>query len=137
MYRSFDAAYSREPLSKRYATRILIALGMGEQTKKCYRPADMAKLRLTLLGGFEARTDSGLSLAISRKNAQMLLAYLAMHPKQTHLRDTASMARPMRAAGVAGKAFMGASRPGSGTAVGGQSWANAPAPLEFRVRLFL
>jgi DNA-binding SARP family transcriptional activator len=47
----------------------------------------MAKLRLTLLGGFEARTDSGLSSTISRKNAQMLLAYLAMHPKQTHLRD--------------------------------------------------
>src|SRR5262245_21798820 len=47
----------------------------------------MAKLRLTLLGGFEARTDSGLSLAISRTKAQMLLAYLAMHPKQTHLRD--------------------------------------------------
>src|SRR5262249_28062911 len=53
----------------------------------CYPPADMAKLRLTLLGGFEARTDSGLSLAIPRKKAQMLLAYLAMHPKQTHLRD--------------------------------------------------
>src|SRR5215475_12980401 len=87
MYRSVDAAYSRQPLSKRYATRILIALGMGEQTKKCYRPAHMAKLRLTLLEGFEARTDSGLSPAISRKNAQMLLAYLAMHPKQTHLRD--------------------------------------------------
>src|SRR5262247_1449057 len=47
----------------------------------------MAKLRLTLLGGFKARTDSGLSPSISRKNAQMLLAYLAMHPKQTHLRD--------------------------------------------------
>src|SRR5262245_25374370 len=47
----------------------------------------MAKLRLTLLGGFEARTDSGLSLAISRTKAQMLLAYLAMHPRQTHLRD--------------------------------------------------
>jgi DNA-binding SARP family transcriptional activator len=47
----------------------------------------MAKLRLTLLGGFEACTDSGLSPTISRKNAQMLLAYLAMHPKQTHLRD--------------------------------------------------
>jgi len=47
----------------------------------------MAKLRLTLLGGFEARTDSGFSLAIPRKKAQMLLAYLAMHPKQTHLRD--------------------------------------------------
>src|SRR5262249_3796415 len=49
--------------------------------------AEMAKLRLTLLGGFEARTDSGFSLAIPRKKAQMLLAYLAMHPKQTHLRD--------------------------------------------------
>jgi len=47
----------------------------------------MAKLRLALLGGFEARSDSGLSLAISRKKAQMLLAYLAMHPTQTHLRD--------------------------------------------------
>src|SRR5262244_2589978 len=47
----------------------------------------MAKLRLMILGGFEARTDSGLSLAIPRKKARMLLAYLAMHPKQTHLRD--------------------------------------------------
>jgi len=47
----------------------------------------MAKLRLTLLGGFEARTDSGLSVAIPRKKARMLLAYLAVHPKQTHLRD--------------------------------------------------
>ena len=47
----------------------------------------MAKLRLTLLGGFDARTDSGLSVAIPRKKAQILLAYLAMHRKQTHLRD--------------------------------------------------
>src|SRR5215831_20660442 len=47
----------------------------------------MSKLRLTLLGSFEARTDSGLLLAFPRKKAQMLLAYLAMHPKQTHLRD--------------------------------------------------
>jgi DNA-binding SARP family transcriptional activator len=47
----------------------------------------MAKLRLTLLGGFEARTESGSSLSFPRKKAQMLLAYLAMHPRQTHLRD--------------------------------------------------
>src|SRR5262245_54747769 len=47
----------------------------------------MVKLRLTLLGGFEARSDSGLSSAISRTKAQMLLAYLAMNSKQTHLRD--------------------------------------------------
>jgi predicted ATPase/DNA-binding SARP family transcriptional activator len=59
--------------------------------KKCYRPADMARLQLTLLGGFEARTDSGLSLAIPLKKAQMLLAYLAMHPKQSHLRDKLAM----------------------------------------------
>src|SRR5215471_1665610 len=59
---------------------------VGEQ-QKCYLPAGMAKLQLTLLGGFEARTASGLSLAMSRKKAQMLLAYLAMHPKHTHLRD--------------------------------------------------
>ena len=60
---------------------------MVGENQKCYLPATMAKLRLTLLGGFEARTDSGLSLAIPRRKAQMLLAYLAMHPKQTHLRD--------------------------------------------------
>src|SRR5215469_15146378 len=59
---------------------------VGEQ-QKCYLPAGMAKLQLTLLGGFEARSASGLSLAMSRKKAQMLLAYLAMHPTHTHLRD--------------------------------------------------
>jgi DNA-binding SARP family transcriptional activator len=59
---------------------------VGENTK-CYLPANMVKLRLTLLGGFEARSDSGRSSAISRTKAQMLVAYLAMHPKQTHLRD--------------------------------------------------
>src|SRR5262250_324116 len=59
---------------------------VGEQ-QKCYLPAGMAKLQLALLGGFEARTASGLSLAMSRKKAQMLLAYLAMHPTHTHLRD--------------------------------------------------
>ena len=47
----------------------------------------MPKLQLTLLGGFEARIDSGLALTIPLKKAQILLAYLAMHPKQTHLRD--------------------------------------------------
>jgi DNA-binding SARP family transcriptional activator len=67
--------------------KVLTAEGMVGENQKCYLPADMAKLRLTLLGGFEARSDSGLSLAISRTKAQMLLAYLAMHPKQTHLRD--------------------------------------------------
>ena len=59
---------------------------VGEHPK-CYLSADMVKLRLTLLGGFEASSDSGLSSAISRTKAQMLLAYLAMNSKQTHLRD--------------------------------------------------
>src|SRR5215831_13055160 len=67
--------------------KVLTALGMVGENQECYLPADMSKLRLTLLGGFEARSDSGLSLAIPRKKAQMLLAYLVMHPKQTHLRD--------------------------------------------------
>src|SRR5215470_5167749 len=61
--------------------------GMVGEQQKCYLPTGMAKLQLTLLGGFEARTDSGLSLAMPRKKAQMLLAYLAMHPTQAHLRD--------------------------------------------------
>jgi DNA-binding SARP family transcriptional activator len=60
---------------------------MVESGRKCYLPANMPKLHLTLLGGFEARTDSGFALAIPLKRAQMLLAYLAMHPKHTHLRD--------------------------------------------------
>src|SRR5215470_12809307 len=47
----------------------------------------MAKLRLTFLGGFEVRSDSEFSFTIPRKKAQMLLAYLAMHPRQSHLRD--------------------------------------------------
>src|SRR5215470_10605955 len=67
--------------------KVLTALGMVGDNQKCYRAAHMSKLRLTLLGGFEARTDSRLSLAIPSKKAQMLLAYLAMRPRQRHLRD--------------------------------------------------
>src|SRR5262245_10346864 len=67
--------------------KVLTALGMVGGNQKCYLPACMSKLRLTLLGGFEARTDSRLSLAIPSKKAQMLLAYLAMRPRQRHLRD--------------------------------------------------
>jgi TolB-like protein/DNA-binding SARP family transcriptional activator/Tfp pilus assembly protein PilF len=67
--------------------KVLTALGMVGEKQECYLPDEMAKLRLVLLGGFEARTDSGLSLAMSGKKAQMLLAYLAMHQTQTHLRD--------------------------------------------------
>src|SRR5262244_152953 len=76
-----------QPLSKRYAMKVLTAPSMVGEEQKCYLPAGMAKFQLALLGGFEARTASGLSLAMSRKKAQMLLAYLAMHPTHTHLRD--------------------------------------------------
>jgi DNA-binding SARP family transcriptional activator len=47
----------------------------------------MARLRLTLLGGFDARLDPGVSLVFRRKKAQALLAYLALEPGQTHPRD--------------------------------------------------
>src|SRR5215813_10285757 len=67
--------------------KVLTALGMVGENQECYLPAYMSKLRLTLLGGFEARTDSRLSLAIPSKKAQMLLAYLAVRPRQRHLRD--------------------------------------------------
>src|SRR5215471_6391918 len=60
---------------------------MSVGSQKCYRPAAMAKLRVMLLGGFEVRSDSELSFSIPRKKAQMLLAYLAMHPRQRHPRD--------------------------------------------------
>src|ERR1043166_9136407 len=47
----------------------------------------MAKLRLALLGGFQARTASGSSLALPRKKAQRLLTYLALPAGQAHARD--------------------------------------------------
>src|SRR5262245_45662254 len=87
--RSFSSSLtcSKEPLSERYDMQVLTRLGMVGKNQKCYRPAEMAKIRLMLLGGFEAHTEPGVTLPIPRKKAQMLLAYLAMHPKQTHLRD--------------------------------------------------
>src|SRR5215475_10633252 len=47
----------------------------------------MTNLRLSLLGGFQARAASGAPLAIPLKKAQMLLAYLALTPGQAHARD--------------------------------------------------
>src|ERR1051325_5510586 len=40
----------------------------------------VARLTLTLLGGFEARVDAGRPLHLPRKS-QALLAYLAVHPR--------------------------------------------------------
>jgi DNA-binding SARP family transcriptional activator len=47
----------------------------------------MTQLRLKLLGGFEARNGDGQVLAFPRKRAEVLLAYLALHPRQAHYRD--------------------------------------------------
>jgi DNA-binding SARP family transcriptional activator/tetratricopeptide (TPR) repeat protein len=47
----------------------------------------MAALRLTLLGGFEARMESGPAITFPRKKAAALVAYLALHPGQMQARD--------------------------------------------------
>jgi DNA-binding SARP family transcriptional activator len=47
----------------------------------------MARLTLTLLGGFRARLDPGAPLALPTRKAQALLAYLAMPPGLAHPRD--------------------------------------------------
>jgi DNA-binding SARP family transcriptional activator len=47
----------------------------------------MVALRLTLLGGFEARRSAGAAVTLPTKKAQALLAYLGVQPGQTHRRD--------------------------------------------------
>lgn len=47
----------------------------------------MAILQLVLLGGFQARSPTGAAIAIPVKKAKALLAYLALHPGQSHPRD--------------------------------------------------
>jgi DNA-binding SARP family transcriptional activator/tetratricopeptide (TPR) repeat protein len=47
----------------------------------------MARLTITLLGGFEGRLEGGRPLVLSARKAWALLAYLALHPGQTQPRD--------------------------------------------------
>jgi DNA-binding SARP family transcriptional activator len=47
----------------------------------------MARLGLTLLGGFQAGLDPGGAVALPTKKAQALLAYLALPLGQAHPRD--------------------------------------------------
>jgi DNA-binding SARP family transcriptional activator len=47
----------------------------------------MARLVLTLLGGFEARLGDGPPLALPTRKTQALLAYLALPPGRAHPRD--------------------------------------------------
>jgi DNA-binding SARP family transcriptional activator len=46
-----------------------------------------AKLNLRVLGGFEARVDSGPVLVLPTKKTQALLTYLALPPGRSHPRD--------------------------------------------------
>src|SRR5262245_28414496 len=47
----------------------------------------MARLSLTLLGGFQARLDPGPPLALPTRKSQALLAYLALPLGRAHARD--------------------------------------------------
>lgn len=47
----------------------------------------MARLTLTLLGGFHAQMTSGTAAALPTRKAQALLAYLALPPGRAHPRD--------------------------------------------------
>jgi DNA-binding SARP family transcriptional activator len=47
----------------------------------------MARLVLTLLGGFEARLDGGPLLTLPTRKAQALVAYLSLPPGRAHPRD--------------------------------------------------
>jgi hypothetical protein len=47
----------------------------------------MARLTLTLLGGFQARLDAGPPAALLTKKVQAFFAYLALPPGREHPRD--------------------------------------------------
>ena len=47
-----------------------------------------ARLKLILLGGFQARLDSGAALVLPTRKAQALVAYLALPQGRTHPRET-------------------------------------------------
>src|SRR5262245_59111634 len=47
----------------------------------------MARLTLTLLGGFQARLDTGPFLTLPTRKIQALLAYLALPPGRSHARE--------------------------------------------------
>src|SRR5687767_3928361 len=47
----------------------------------------MARLSLTLLGGFQARLEPGATVSLPTRKAQALLAYLALPLGRAHPRD--------------------------------------------------
>ncbi len=46
-----------------------------------------ARLKLTVLGGFQAQLEPGRALVLPTKKAQALLAYLALPPGRAHPRE--------------------------------------------------
>jgi len=57
----------------------------------------MARLTLTLLGGFRAHLDRDRAIALSVKKGEALLAYLARPAGKVHLRDKLATLRIARA----------------------------------------
>src|SRR5262245_34224858 len=75
---------------KRLARAIAADMARGLSGHACYREAAetvMARLTLTLLGGFRAHLDPGAPLAFPTRKAQALLCYLAMPLGEAHPRD--------------------------------------------------
>src|SRR5262249_29833557 len=75
---------------KRLARAIVADMAHGRGGHACYREAAetvMARLTLTLLGGFRAHLDPGAPLAFPTRKAQALLCYLAMPLGEAHPRD--------------------------------------------------
>jgi DNA-binding SARP family transcriptional activator len=47
----------------------------------------MARLNLTLLGGFQGRVDESAPLALPTRKTQALLAFLSLPPGRSHPRE--------------------------------------------------
>src|SRR5215467_11525861 len=105
----------------------------------------MARLTLSLLGGFQARLELDPPLSLPAK-AQALLAYLAIRPGQSHQRDKLAALlwgdkSDQQARGDLRHALLGLRRALSGTTppplrVEGQTLALGPDGLEVDVVTF-
>src|SRR5262245_38068310 len=60
---------------------------IGACYRWCGRDETMARLNLTLLGGFRARLDATAPVILPTRKARALLAYLAVPPGVLHPRD--------------------------------------------------
>jgi len=53
----------------------------------------MARLNLTLLGGFQGRVGASALLALPTRKAQALLAFLSLPPGRSHPREKLAIRR--------------------------------------------